>query len=295
MRYRQNMRVRVPPIKTQGIKTKLVPFIREAVDWTKESRWVEPFMGSGVVAFNFEPKRALMCDANPHLIEFYRCIQDGDLCAKSVREYLELEGDNLRKRGDEHYYVIRRRFNDQPNSMDFLFLNRACFNGMIRFNQKGEFNVPFCRKPDRFRPAYITKIVNQVAWVAEVISRCDIEFKTQDWRMTLSQSSKRDFVYLDPPYVARTTDYHGGWSATDDNDLVKLLKERDGSFALSTWLENRYRRNSYVDDNFSDFPIKQQEHFYHLGAKEALRNSITEALILNRPTLDSPKAKLKAA
>ncbi|MBA4164685.1 MAG: DNA adenine methylase [Erythrobacter sp.] len=289
------MRIRVPPIKTQGIKTKLVPFIRKVVDWTNEKRWVEPFMGSGVVAFNMEPQSALMCDANPHLIDFYRSIQNRSVCAKSVREFLELEGESLRKRGSDHFYEIRSRFNKNPNPFDFLFLNRSCFNGMIRFNRKGAFNVPFCRKPDRFRAAYITKIVNQIDWVADVISRCDFEFKTQDWRVTLSQSSDEDFVYLDPPYVARTTDYHGSWSTADDDDLAALVKKRIGNFALSTWLENRYRRNSYVDENFSEYPIHTQEHFYHLGATETLRNSITEALIISQPTVKQASSHLKAA
>lgn len=289
------MRIRVPPIKTQGIKTKLVPFIHDAIDWDKKQRWVEPFMGSGVVAFNLTPESALLADNNPHLIDFYRSIQKGSLTAKIARDYLEDEGERLRKIGEDHYYAIRSRFNSKPNSLDFLFLNRSCFNGMIRFNRKGAFNVPFCRKPERFRPAYITKIVNQIDWVANVISHSDFEFKVQDWRETLSGADERDYLYLDPPYVARTTDYHGGWSSSDDGDLAEFLGRRKGGFALSTWLENRYRRNSYVEKHFSNYTIKTQEHFYHIGAQEDLRNSITEALILNCKKSQSTNTQLKAA
>lgn len=289
------MQTRVPPIKTQGIKTKLVPFIREAIERSEDMRWVEPFMGSGVVGFNIRPKRALMCDANPHLVNFYQAIQNGEVTPETARDFLEIEGHNLLNRGEEHYYEIRARFNEQPNPHDFLFLNRSCFNGMIRFNKKGGFNVPFCRKSDRFRPAYITKIVNQIDWVGAVIAQNEFEFRTQDWRATLSQSDGNDYVYLDPPYVGRTTDYHGGWSSTDDEDLVEYLKLRTGSFALSTWLENRHRRNSYVDDNFADYLIKTSEHFYHLGASEKLRNAITEALIINLPKAEATPSKLQAA
>jgi len=70
--------------------------------------------------------------------------------------------------------TVRDRFNREASPYDFLFLNRACFNGMVRFNRKGGFNVPFCRKPDRFRPAYITKICNQLKWAASVM-------KDKDW------------------------------------------------------------------------------------------------------------------
>ncbi|MCB2083375.1 MAG: Dam family site-specific DNA-(adenine-N6)-methyltransferase [Sphingomonadaceae bacterium] len=289
------MRTKVPPLKTQGIKTKLVPFIRAAINWSEEMRWVEPFVGSGVVAFNIQPKRALLCDSNPHLIDFYRGIKEGLLSPQTVRDFLEHEGECLKQNGEDYYYEVRERFNAKPNPFDFLFLNRSCFNGMIRFNRKGAFNVPFCRKIDRFRPAYVTKIVNQVSWVGTVIDRGEYEFKVQDWRRTLADSRYHDFVYLDPPYVARTTDYHGGWTAEDDEDLVRLLKRRRGGFALSTWLENRYRRNTYVDENFSGYHIETQEHFYHLGATESLRNAITEALVMNEPSPNLATGELEAA
>lgn len=280
------MKIRVPPIKTQGIKTKLVPFIRETIAWDPEQRWIEPFLGSGSVAFNIRPKRALLCDANPHLIRFYQQIQKSELTAPQARDFLEEEGNHLKERGEGHYYYIRDRFNNSPNSLDFLFLNRSCFNGMIRFNRKGGFNVPFCRKPDRFRPAYITKIVNQIEWVSEVIRGGDFLFALQDWRKTVSQAEADDFLYLDPPYVARTTDYHGSWTHDDNEDLARTLQQRVGPFALSTWLENRYRRNGYVDEHFFAYPIKTREHFYHLGATESLRNSIVEALITNHDTAE---------
>ena len=69
----------VPPLKIQGIKTKLVPLIRENVILDKETIWYEPFMGSGVVGFNVEPERAVFADVNPHIINFYNRIKDGSI------------------------------------------------------------------------------------------------------------------------------------------------------------------------------------------------------------------------
>ena len=66
-----NEPVYVPPIKIQGIKTKLVPLIRECVSLEPHAVWYEPFMGSGVVGFNIEPRRAVFSDINPHIINFY--------------------------------------------------------------------------------------------------------------------------------------------------------------------------------------------------------------------------------
>ena len=98
----------------------------------------------------------------------------------------------------EYYYFVRDRFNDLADPLDFLFLNRSCFNGMMRFNKKGRFNVPFCRKPDRFRKAYVTKIANQVAWVSTQMRGNDWTFRVQDWRPSLAVAELGDFIYLDP-------------------------------------------------------------------------------------------------
>lgn len=91
--------VHVPPIKTQGIKTKLVPWISHCASLDAQTVWVEPFMGSGVVGFNLAPRRALFSDTNVHIIDFYRSIQDGELTAASCRKFLESEGARLKSRG----------------------------------------------------------------------------------------------------------------------------------------------------------------------------------------------------
>ena len=53
------MKVMIPPIKCQGIKSKIVPLIKSVVDWSFAGRWIEPFMGSGVVGFNITPRNAI--------------------------------------------------------------------------------------------------------------------------------------------------------------------------------------------------------------------------------------------
>ena len=271
---------RTPPIKIQGIKTKAVPYIKHNIDWDTEGRWVEPFLGSAVVLLNVNPKRAIVGDSNPHIIQFYRSIQEGSLNAQSVRSYLEREGKNLFQIGEKHYYEIRNRFNADPNSFDFLFLNRAGYNGLIRFNRKGKYNTPFCKKTERFRPAYITKICNQVKWVAETINRKDWNFVCSDWSQLMENVIDNDFVYADPPYVGRYTDYFNSWDEKDALRLEQKLKNLPCSFIYSMWSENKYRKNERLYQAFSNYTIKTFSHFYHLGSSEKLRNSMTEALVV---------------
>ena len=276
-------KVRVPPIKCQGIKTKLVPFIMQSIRWRGDGagRWIEPFLGSGVVAFNLAPRRALLADINPYIIRFYQAIQEKEITPQVVREYLSEEGNRLAREGETHYYTIRERFNREGNPLDFLFLNRAGFNGLVRFNQQGELNVPFCRKPTRFSTAYISKIVNQVRWVYQLLQTHDWEFRVASWEQTLSEAESDDFVYLDPPYEGRHTDYYNRWSREDTYRLLETLGQLPCGYALSMWLENSYRQNMIVHYLKQSHTVKIYDHYYHIGADEKNRNWMREALIIH--------------
>ncbi len=270
----------VPPIKCQGIKTKLVPFILSSVKWDGRGRWIEPFIGSGVVLFNLAPPRAYVADTNKHIITLHRAIASGAITASDVKDYLLREGSILVRRGDEYYYEVRNRFNRNPSSLDFLFLNRSCFNGVMRFNRKGEFNVPFGHKIDRFRQAYITKITNQVARLTSVMRGKDWTFAVADWRETVAQAREGDFIYADPPYAGRHTDYYSAWTEGEASELMERLLTSPAGFALSTWSRNKYRDNPALRSAIPGTLIRTTRHFYHVGPSEDLRNEMEEALVI---------------
>ena len=279
---RKKSTIKVPPIKTQGIKTKLVKFISENIPSLNNGKWIEPFLGSGVVMFNMSPKKAIGTDSNIHIINLYKLIQNNTITPKKVRAFLESEGSKLENIGESHYYEIRDRFNAHGNSLDFLFLNRACFNGLMRFNSRGKFNVPFCRKTTRFSKSYITKITNQVSWLGSLLdNKKNWKFEIMDWRESVKNVHKNDFIYLDPPYYGRHTNYYDTWNEFDLYELAQFLKQTNANFGLSLWYENKYRKNMDIEKYFSEFTIHKHEHFYHIGATETLRNSMTEVLITN--------------
>lgn len=275
-------KVGVSPIKCQGIKTKLVDFIARNLRWDGKGRWIEPFLGSGVVLFNLRPERALVSDTNAHLIRFYREIQSGRIDENLVRDYLEEAGEALRARGEACYYEVRDRFNRKGESLDLLFLNRSCFNGVMRFNSKGLYNVPFGHKPDRFRKPYVTKIRNQVRWVREVLSGRDWRFEIRDWRETLQEAEEGDFLYLDPPYIGRHTEYGGRWTEEEAAELARAAERSPCGFALSMWKENRYRANPHIAQYWQDCEVRTFSHFYHVGSRETLRGGMEEALVIRR-------------
>lgn len=277
------MTIITPPIKCQGIKTKILPLIRESIPQSLDGTWIEPFCGSCVVALNIRPQRALLADTNVHIISLYRQIQEGIIGPSIVRKFLEQEGRRLSCEGEAYYYEVRSRFNKDHHPLDFLFLNRSCFNGVMRFNQKGLFNVPFCHKPARFSPAYITKIVNQVKNLREVMRGREWHFEVLDFQQTLARAQANDFVYADPPYAGRHVDYFNSWSAENERHLISALQRLRCRFILSTWHSNEYRENHTIQNNWQGpkFFTRTCEHFYHVGSTEALRNAMTEALIAN--------------
>ncbi len=279
----------VPPIKSQGIKTKLVPWIldvvaKSGVDLAK-ANWIEPFFGTGVVGFNSPlGGKHIVGDTNPHIVDFYNEVKEGVVSSLSMRRYLEREGRLLETAGEDgyfHFRKVRDRFNAEASPFDFVFLSRAGFNGMMRFNRQGKWNVPFCKKPRRFAPAYVTKICNQIDVVASVIRKKDWEFRNQAFTDTISMAGEGDIIYCDPPYFGRYVDYYNGWTENDEVALYEALCETKAKFVLSTWHHNEYRKNEMIGRLWSHFNVETKEHFYHGGAHIENRHAMTEALVFN--------------
>ncbi|WP_444548679.1 DNA adenine methylase [Candidatus Magnetomonas plexicatena] len=275
----------VPPIKSQGIKTKLVLWIKSLVPEVS-GRWIEPFLGTGVVAFNSGFTDAILSDTNPHVIRFYKDVQDGNITPLIVRDYLQRESKNLRNGGNngyDYFIYIKDRFNREKSPLDFLFLSRAGFNGMMRFNQKGEWNIPFCKKPERFSKSYITKIVNQVRDISLVI-KARWSFINKHFSEVIPIADENDFIYCDPPYSGRYVDYYNGWTDDDEHHLFELLSSTKARFILSTWHHNDYRENTMIAKYWKHFNIVTRDHFYHSGGKIENRRAIVETLVFNFDT-----------
>lgn len=278
------MKVVVPPIKSQGIKTKLVPWVMQLVPKVS-GVWIEPFLGTGVVAFNSGFRKAILSDTNPHIIAFYKAIQDKKITARLVKEYLKKEGELLRmadNNGYQHYLEVRARFNSEYSPYDFIFLSRAGFNGMMRFNKKGNWNIPFCKKPDRFAQSYVTKISNQVLAASQIIKpEPDWIFHNKSFEDIIPLAKENDIIYCDPPYYGRYVDYYNGWTEKDEERLFCLLSQTKAKFILSTWHHNDWRENEMINKFWNKFNVVTKDHFYHSGGNIENRKTVVEALVCN--------------
>ena len=201
-----------------------------------------------------------------------------------MREYLQHEGALLAAADEDgyvHYRAVKDRFNTAHNPFDFIFLSRAGFNGMMRFNRRGQWNIPFCKKPERFAPTYITKICNQIMATQRIIQTNHWEFHKQNFIETINHAQAGDLIYCDPPYFGRYVDYYNGWTENDEEALYNALLNTPAHFILSTWHHNEFRANEMMDRYWNHFHVETQEHFYYGGGKIENRHAMTEALVFN--------------
>ena len=134
----------------------------------------------------------------------------------------------------------------------------------MRFNKKGGFNTPFCKKTERFSKSYITKICNQVKNIQNLINVNDYTFICEDFNYIINLSNNNDLIYCDPPYIDRSSDYFTSWNEECEFKLYESLLKVDSKFLLSTWYKTKHRENKYVDILWSKFNINEINHFYHL-------------------------------
>ncbi len=209
-----------PPLKWAGGKRWLVHHLTPIWAGFTESRLVEPFVGGLSVTLGLRPGRALLNDANPHLINFYKWLKSG------------LHPDISMINSPEAYYSNRDRFNHlvregKEGSKEaaelFYYLNRTCYNGLCRFNRSGSFNTPMGRyKTINYLQDFQPYSQLMQGW----------EFAVGDFETLNTRST--DFVYADPPYDGSFNQYSReifGWS--DQVRLAKWLVRLQGPVVLS--------------------------------------------------------------
>lgn len=238
---------RRPPLKWVGGKRWLVPKLQEL--WSEiESeqaatpRLVEPFVGGMAVALGLQPKVALLNDANQHVVNFYQCLQEGLTNSlpmiNDANQYLEyrssfnqltVESGQLTVQNHPLSTINCQLSTKKTQALLFYYLNRTGFNGLCRFNNKGEFNVPFGK--------YKT-----ITYSEDFLEYQDLlrrwEFSCGDFQGIVLRDD--DFVYADPPYDRVFTKYSQQDFTWDDQErLAEWLAQHSGRVVVSNQATDR--------------------------------------------------------
>ena len=187
--------------------------------------YYEPFIGGGSVMAMTGASKAVCGDICSPLVQFWNLVKTNP--GKVSDEYRK-RWKNLQKKGQDEYYRIRGRFNRKQSPFDLLFLSRTGVNGLIRFNNKGEFNCSFHHTRRGINPDRFEGIV--MAW-NKVIK--NYKFHIGDYRVICRNVGEKDFVYFDPPYMNTSGMYYGQIDYGEFFEFLGELGAKGVRFALS--------------------------------------------------------------
>ena len=189
----------MPPVPTHtylrwvGGKHRLVSRLRPYVPADFHMRtYHEPFLGAASLFLGLQPKRAFLSDLNESLVRsFVHVRARPNLVGRYLTEHQACDSES-------YYYRIREQYNASERfscaqAARFIYLNRACYNGVFRVNRQGKFNVPYGRRTRRQFPGR-----SHLRRVGQALRKAVL--RTLPYQVALRDTKEGDFVYLDPPY-----------------------------------------------------------------------------------------------
>lgn len=177
---------------------------------TDNATYYEPFLGGASVFFQSPTGRSVLSDENEALISTYQCVRDDP---DAVFDSLQLLAA---KHAPEHYYLVRSEFNGRlatknDQAAQFIYLNKAGFNGIYRVNQQGQYNVPHGNRLHLALPT-----LEELKRVSAVL--VNVALINADFELVVAHAVAGDVVYLDPPYpVLNDTSFFNHYTASRFN------------------------------------------------------------------------------
>ena len=280
-----------PLIKYRGGKSKEIPKLEKHIPWFN-GRYIEPFFGGGALYFYLEPKKAIINDINSKLMAFYSGVKSNfellhkelheieKLYVQNRRKFEELKSKNPNLRVEDYnevlYYQIRDMFNDltskrYSNALLYFFINKTAYSGMIRYNSKGEFNVPYGRYAN-LNTSLVTKAHSNLLANAEIYN-CD-------YRQIFDMAEKDDFMFLDPPYDCIFSDYGNeeykeGFNEDNHIELARRYKQLQCKALMVIG------RTPLTEKLYGDMIVDEYGKSYAVNIRNRFKSSATHILISN--------------
>ena len=224
-----------PFVKWAGGKKQLLSRLMERAP-EHYNKYFEPFIGGGALLLELQPQTATINDVNKQLLNVYIQLRSNvESLIDSINSLDKVECDK------EHYIVMREKYNqkikadelDEECAALMIWINKHCFNGLYRVNEKGLFNVPYNNK---VTGSSIDE--DNLRAIARYFTENDVTILNGDFESACKTVQPGDFVYFDSPYVpvsdtANFTDYtKDGFGYNDHVRLAKLFVELDKKGAL---------------------------------------------------------------
>ena len=253
------------PMNYVGGKYKLLPQILPL--FPKDiNTFVDLFCGGFNVGINVEANKIIGNDLCKEVIEVYKGVQTEGLENSLNLIKNEINKYDLSKTNEEGFKQIRSFYNE-GNKEWYIFyaMLTHAFNYQIRFNKKGEFNMPFGRNKSYFNPTLERNFIK----FAKAIEEKNIIFTNRNFKdLKINLLNKDDFVYLDPPYLITCASYNeqGGWNEEEECSLLSLcdnLNNNNIKFALSNVLEHKGLKNEILIKWANNYKIHYLNYDYN--------------------------------
>lgn len=258
------------PFNYTGGKYKLLEQLQKL--FMEEDIFLDIFAGGANVGINSKSPKIIFNDVNAKIISLIEYIKNIDIeeLLKKIDDIIVKYGlsntmlygykyyscnssEGLANYNKEAFLKLRKDYNKKLNDgmEDYHLLYVLIvfsFNNQVRFNSKGEFNLPVGKRD------FNSKMRNKLILFSKKLKEKDIEFYSKDFRgIDINKISKNTFIYCDPPYLITTAGYNenGMWTDKDEKDLLNFLKELDKKglkFALSNVLESKNKENKILKD-----------------------------------------------
>lgn len=253
------------PMNYIGGKHKLLPQILPL--FPKDiNTFVDLFCGGFNVGVNVKANKIIGNDSCKEVIEVYKGIQKEGLENSLNLIKNEISKYNLSKTNEEGFKQIRNLYNE-GNKEWYIFyaMLTHAFNYQIRFNKKGEYNMPFGRNRSYFNPTLERNFIK----FAKAIEEKNIIFTNHNFKdLKINLLNKDDFVYLDPPYLITCASYNeqDGWNEEEEHSLLNLcdnLNNNSIKFALSNVLEHKGLKNEILMKWANNYKIHYLNYNYN--------------------------------
>lgn len=290
-----------PVIKYRGGKRSEIPLFEKYIP-VEYNTYLEPFFGGGAVFFHLEPERAIINDINKNLYQFYYDLKNNYLQLKKELKVLQniyeknqeeyelkksmFPEEKIPNKNEELFYEIRQEYNYPsgkwlPGTV-YFFINKTAYSGMIRFNRKGEFNVPFGRYKN-LNTDLITENHHRLFKNATILN--------EDYEKIFEKATEQDFMFLDPPYDCVFSDY-GNEVFTGDFDEKEHERLAENFKNLKCKALMVISKTNLTTRLYKDYIVEEYDKNYSVNIRNRFKNEAVHYIIQNYEAPISKQEKI---
>lgn len=297
------------PLFYVGDKYKLIKDIKQYFPKNIDT-FIEPFMGGGSVFLNINANSYLVNDIDKYVYHLHSFLMkqsknplkflskvediiDEYGLSKSFRE--DLIPNDLKRKWVKTYYAKYNKVGFEKLKSDFntgksktylhlYILLIYGFNRMLRFNSSSKYNLPVGNVD------FNSNVINSLNDYFNIVINKDIKLHNMDYKKFLMsiKIKKKDFIYLDPPYLITFSEYNKLWNDIKERELLNLLDKINSKsirFAISNVTHYKNNKNDLFlkwckSNKYHIYPIKSNYISYHDNSIKTFK----EVLVTNYAT-----------